>query len=92
MCRNGVELDRAGKAVCLRCSRGSKVIDKAIKAVKAEERVLRTVQARKTVDLIKARAMLQMRGGRARRGPTVSPESMRIVRQTIKAELAKRGE
>jgi len=92
LCRNGVELDRAGKSVCLRCSRGSKEIDKAIRSVKAEERVLRAVQARRQIDTLKARAMLQMRGGRARRGPTIDTARMAAVKNTIKAELAKRGE
>lgn len=92
LCRNGVELDRAGKSVCLRCSRGSKEIDKAIRSVKAEERVLLAVQARRQIDTLKARAMQQMRGGRARRGPTIDPVRMAAVKNTIKAELAKRGE
>jgi hypothetical protein len=92
LCRNGVDLDRAGKAVCLRCNRGSKGIDLAIASVHAREAVERTIQRQETETLIKARSLLQLRGGRVRRGATVSPESMRIVKQAIKAELGKRGE
>ena len=89
LCRNGVELDRAGKAVCLRCSRGSKEIDKAIRAVKAEERVLRAVQARRQIDTLKARAIRQMRGGRARRGPTIDPARMAAVKNAVKGDCGK---
>lgn len=90
-CHNGLDLDKAGKAVCLRCSRGSRAVDKAIRSVKRESAVLRADRARKTIDAIKARSIVQMRGGRARRGPTINPDRMAVVQNTIKAELAKRA-
>lgn len=92
LCRNGIELNRAGKAVCLRCSRGSKGLDRAIKSVVDEMAVRKAVQATATADLIKARATAQRFRRGSSRGPTVNPESLRIVKNTIKAELAKRGE
>lgn len=92
VCRNGISLERAGSAVCLRCNRASKHIEKAIKAVKAEERVLQSVAAEKRVDYIKAKALQQLRGGRVRRGARPNPARMAAVKNTIKAELAKRGE
>lgn len=84
LCRNGQRLDDAGKAVCLRCSRASKRIDKIIASVKAEERVLQSVAARKRVDMIKARAAAQRLG---RRGAKVNPANKKAVMDAIRAGL-----
>ncbi len=89
LCRNGASLDRAGKAVCLRCNRASKRVEKAIASVKAEETVLRSLNAVKTVDLIKARANAQRLG---RRGAKPNAGRMAVIKAAIKAELGKRGE
>ena len=80
LCRNGQRLDKAGKAVCLRCSRASKRIDKIIASVKAEERVLQSLAARNRVDMIKVRAAAQRLG---RRGAKVNPAKRKIVMQSI---------
>ena len=89
LCRNGLNLDKAGKAVCLRCNRASKKVEKALATVKKEETVLRALNAVRTVDLIKARANAQRIG---RRGAKPNAERMQIIKATIKAELGKRGE
>jgi hypothetical protein len=80
LCRNGQRLDKAGKTVCLRCNRASKRIDKVIASVKAEERILRAIAARKQVDMIKARAAAQRLG---RRGAKLNPVKKKIVMQSI---------
>ena len=89
LCRNGVSLDKAGKAVCLRCNRASNRVEKALSEVRKEETVLRSLNAVRTVDLIKARAYAQRLG---RRGAKPNAERMKAIRQAIKAELGKRGE
>lgn len=81
LCKNGQRLDKAGKAVCLRCSRASKRIDKIIASVKAEERVLQAVNARKRVDMIKARAAAQRLG---RRGAKLNPVKKKAVMDAIR--------
>lgn len=81
LCDNGQRLDKAGKAICLRCSRASKRIDKIIASVKAEERVLQAVAARKRVDMIKARAAAQRIG---RRGAKVNQVNKKVVMDAIK--------
>ena len=88
LCRNGLNLDKAGKSVCLRCNRASKKVEKALANVKKEETVLRALNAVRTVDLIKARATAQRIG---RRGAKPNAERMQIIKATIKAELDKRG-
>jgi hypothetical protein len=89
LCRNGVSLDKAGKAVCLRCSRASKQVERALSEVRKEETVLRSLNAVRTVDLIKARAMAQRLG---RRGARPNAERMKTIKAAIKAELGKRGQ
>lgn len=85
LCRNGQRLDKAGKAVCLRCSRASKRIDKIIASVKAEERVLQSLAARNRVDMIKVRAAAQRLG---RRGAKLNPLKKQAVMDAIKAGLS----
>lgn len=88
LCRNGVNLDKAGKSVCLRCNRASKRVEKALSEVRKEETVLRSLNAVRTVNLIKARAYAQRLG---RRGAKPNAERMKAIKQAIKAELGKRG-
>lgn len=88
VCRNGIDLERAGMAVCLRCSRASKRIEKAIASVKSEERIMQSVAATKRVDYIKARAAAQRLG---RRGARPNADRMAAVKGAIVAGLAKRG-
>lgn len=91
LCRNGVSLDRAGKAVCIRCNRASKRVERSLNSIRKEERVLRQKNAESTVDVIKRRSLLQMRGGRARRGPTIDSSRMRIVAEAVRAEVVTAG-
>lgn len=90
LCKNGVNLNRAKVAVCIRCNRASRSIEQVIKSVKTEERVLRSIAAEKQVDYIKAKALTQMRGGRARRGAKPNAERMHAVKNAIAKGL--RGE
>ena len=89
LCRNGQRLDEAGKAVCLRCSRGSKHVDKIIASVKAEERILQAKAARQRVDMIKARAAAQRLG---RRGAKLNPVKKKAVMDAIRAGLNATGQ
>ena len=80
LCRNGQRLDKAGKAVCLRCNRASKQIDRIIESAKAEERILQAITAKRRIDLIKIRAAAQRMG---RRGAKLNPAKKQAVMQGI---------
>lgn len=84
LCRNGQRLDKAGKAVCLRCSRASKQIDRIIESVKAEERILQSIAAKKRIDMIKVRAAAQRMG---RRGAKLNPVKKKAVMDAIRNSM-----
>lgn len=85
LCRNGQRLDKAGKAVCLRCSRASKQIDRIIESAKAEERILQSIAAKKRIDMIKVRAAAQRMG---RRGAKLNPVKKKAVMDAIRNGIA----
>lgn len=85
LCRNGQRLNKAGKAVCLRCSRASKQIDRIIESVKTEERILQSIAAKKRVDMIKVRAAAQRMG---RRGAKMNPANKKAVIDAIRNSMS----
>lgn len=81
LCRNGQRLDKAGKAVCLRCSRASERLEAIISAAKAEVVRRKAESAVTRVNMVKARAMVQMR---CRGGARLNAATRKIVMSAIR--------
>lgn len=85
LCNNGQRLDVAGKAVCLRCSRASRRIDQVIESVRREDRILKALNAKRRVNMIKAKAAAQRLG---RRGAKLNPANKKAVMDAIRNGIA----